>query len=201
KLFAVLNRAYRITPNADFAARIAAVGRAIAQPAPDAQHETVGEALIDLLKWHAALSPRPRSVPSDLWQQVLLRRANITDLPLTACAGALVWQASYLFLPSAGPAIWEPLARLLAILLVVHGVFGALTVVISAVLLYRSHARFRSLLITRRPISDPLVRRAIAAMAPHGKLFAFLLDQPQPPIWPDPNLDSLASDIIFTDEA
>src|SRR5262249_7472313 len=43
--------------------------------------------------------------------------------------------------------------------------------------------------------------RAIAAMAPNGKLIAFLLDQPQPPVWPDLGLDSLASDIIFAEAA
>jgi hypothetical protein len=200
QLCALLDDAQRLTRNTDFAARIAAARRTIAQPAADVQFKAVGGALMRLLRWHAALEPRPRPVPSDRWQ-FALRRTRIADLFLAAGVGALVWQASYLFLPSAGPAIWEPLARFLAILLLVHGLFGALTIVVSSILLYRSHARFRSLLVTSRPISDPLVRRAIAATAPHGKLIAFLVDQSQPPVWPDVGLDSLASDIMFAQAA
>jgi len=199
QLCALLDRAQRLTRNADFRLRIAAAGRTIAQAA-DGKYEAVGGSLMRLLSWHAALTPRPRPVPSNWWQ-FALRRSNITDLFLAASAAALVWQASYLFLPSAGPAIWEPLARFLAILLLLHGLFGAFTIVISSMLLYRSHARFRSLIVTPRLISDPLVRRAIAATAPHGKLIAFLLDQPQPPIWPDLDLDSLAGDIMFAEAA
>src|SRR5258705_1227362 len=107
KLCALLDHAQRLTRNADFGARIAAARRTIAQPAPDAQDEAVGGALMSLLRWHAALAPRPRQIPSDRWQ-FALRRTDIADLLLAACVGALVWQASYLFLPTAGPAIWEP---------------------------------------------------------------------------------------------
>jgi hypothetical protein len=200
KLCALLDDAQRLTRNPDFGVRIAAARRTIAQPALDAQYEAVGKALMSLLRWHAALTPRPRPIPSDRWQ-FALHRTNISDLLLAACVGALVWQGSYLFLPAAGPAIWERLARFFAILLLVHSLFGAVTVVLSSILLYRSHARFRSLLVTPRLISDPLVRRAIAGMAPHGKLIAFLLDQPQPPVWPDLGLNSLASDIMFAEAA
>jgi hypothetical protein len=200
KLCPLLDHAHRLTRNPDFGVRIAAVRRAIAQAGPDAQYEAVGAALMTLLRWHAALTPRPRRVPSNWWQ-FAIRRSNIVDLFLAACATAVTWQASYVFLPSDGPAIWEPLVRFLVILIPVHALFGALTTVLSVILLYRSHALFRSLLVTPRPISDPLVRRAIAALAPHGKLIAFLLDQPQPTIWPDLDLKSLASDIIFTEAA
>jgi hypothetical protein len=198
QLCALLDKAQKLTRNADFAARIAAARRAITQAAPptDADYMAVGGALMSLLRWHAALTPRPRTIPSNWWQFACYR-TNIVDFFLAVCSGALVWQASYLFLPSAGPAIWEPLARFLAIVLLVQALLGALTIVLSGILLYRSHARFRSLLVTPRPISDPLVRRAITSMARHGKLIAFLLDQPQPAIWPDYDLDSLGSDIMF----
>jgi hypothetical protein len=202
ELGALLDKAQRLTRNADFRARIAAARCTITQAGPpsDAQYTAVGGALMGLLRWHATLAPRPRPVPANWWQFVCYR-TNIVDLFLAACAGTLVWQASYLLLPSAGPAIWEPLTRFLAIFLLVHGLLGALTIVLSSILLYQSHARFRSLLVTPRPISDPLVRRAIASMAPHGKLIAFLLDQPQPTVWPDLDLNSLASDIMFAEAA
>src|SRR5262249_41615056 len=124
QLCALLDRAQSLTRNADFALRIAAVRRSIAQAAPDAPYEAVGGELMRLLRWHAALTPRPRPVPSNWWQFPLYR-SNIVDFVLAACAGALVWQATYLFVPSAGPAIWEPLARFLAIVLLVHALLGA----------------------------------------------------------------------------
>lgn len=200
QLCALLDDARRRTRNADFAARIATVRYTVAEADPDAQYKAVGGTLMNLLRWHAALEPRPRPVPSDWWL-FALRRSNITDLFLAASTGALIWRASYLLLRSGGPPIWEPLARFLAIVIIVHALLGALTVVLSGILLYRSHARFCSLLVTPRSISDPLVRRAISAMAAHGKLIAFLLDQPQPVGWPDPDLDLLASDIDFVDAA
>jgi hypothetical protein len=199
----LLDKAQQLTRNAEFKARIAAARHTIKQAAhsTEAQYKTqytaVGGALMNLLRWHAALEPRPRSIPSNWWQ-FAGNRTNIVDLFLVACVGTLAWRASYLFLPSAGPAIWEPFMRFVATLLVIHALLSALTIILSSILLYRSHARFRSLLLTSRPISDPLVRRAIASLAPHGKLIAFLLDQPQPKVWPDFALNTLASDIWFT---